>query len=113
MAPDSHNLTPVFGSSIYGRRPLGLSATYSGFLTSEIGQLMISTSIPSSAAIIATFGGFGPDIPIIISTVPAVKEQLTPDFDWFESCHFEWYFEVILFDGVRKKLWSSCSDIYS
>ena len=37
MAPDSHRVRSVLGSRMAGRRPLGLMARYSGFLTSENG----------------------------------------------------------------------------
>lgn len=34
MAPDSHSVMPVLGSSMVGVRPLGHSFSYSGFLRS-------------------------------------------------------------------------------
>jgi len=63
MAPDSQILRPVFGSTRVGRRPFGLSAVYSGFLTSVMGTVTVSKGMPNSVRRMATLPGFGPRMP--------------------------------------------------
>lgn len=63
MAPDSQILMPVLGSMRVGKRPLGLIAVYSGFLTSVIGMVTVSKGTPSSVRRTETLPGLGPRMP--------------------------------------------------
>ena len=60
IAPDSQRIMPVFGSSMHGTLPFGLSFSKVGPFRSEISKYLVSYGTPSSSNMIATFHGFGP-----------------------------------------------------
>ena len=60
MAPDSHSVMPVLGSSMAGTRPLMLIFSKGSFFRSAKSMIFMSYGMSSSAKMMATFHGFGP-----------------------------------------------------
>lgn len=63
IAPLSQMVRSVFGSWIVGKRPLGLSASYSGFLISVNATGTDSNGSSRRVRMIPIFKGLGPRMP--------------------------------------------------